>query len=382
MNALRVVVAGEGWHGSDCTGLARGFRELGHAVELIGWDRFFPAVDRSLAARGARRALSPLFRAQFNRRIRESVRRLRPDFLVVFKGTAVAPETLAEARRRGVWSCNFWPDVSTVGHWGVDQRIFGLFDHLFTTKSFGIADLEARLGLTNVSFLPPASDPLVHRPIASDRSLAGKPEVSFLGRRSPQKEGLLAALADAIGPERLAVWGDGWDLAESPALRRAVRGGPVYGDFYAMATGESRINLGLLSEKVPGASSGDLITARTFQIPASGGFLLHERTAELARYFEEGREVACFGDPDELVEKVQYYLDDEPERARIAEAGHRRCVRENRWSHRAAVIVEKFQSSRHAAVQKGRRPSAGGDSPGASPQAGRKARGTTPGRAP
>ena len=345
MNALRIVVTGESWHGSDCTGLARGFRELGHAVELVGWDRFFPAVGRSFAARGARRALSPLYRAQFNRRVSESVRRLRPDFLVVFKGTAVAPETLADARRRGVWSCNFWPDVSTVGHWGVDQRIFGLFDHLFTTKSFGIADLETRLGLTNVSFLPHASDPLVHRPIASDLPLAGKPEVSFLGRRTPHKEGLLAALADAIGPERLAVWGDGWDLAESTALQRAVRGGPVYGDFYAMTIGESRINLGLLQERMPGASSGDRITARTFHIPASGGFLLHERTEELARYFEEGREAACFGDPDELVEKVLYYLDNEPERARIAEAGYRRCVSENRWSHRAAVIVEKFQAA-------------------------------------
>lgn len=338
-------MAGEGWHGSDCTGLARGFRELGHAVELVGWDRFFPAVDRSFAARGARRALSRLYRAQFNRRIRESVRRLRPDLLVVFKGTAVAPETLAEARRRGVWSCNFWPDVSTVGHWGVDQRIFRVFDHIFTTKSFGIADLEARLGLTNVSFLPPASDPLVHRPIACDRSLAGKPEVSFLGRRSLRKESLLTTLAGAIGPERLAVWGDGWDLAASAPLRRAVRGGPIYGDFYAMAIGESRINLGLLSEKVPGASSGDLITARTFQIPASGGFLLHQRTDELAQYFKEGREVACFGDSAELVEKVLHYLDNEPERARIAEAGYRRCVRENRWSHRASVIVEKFQAS-------------------------------------
>lgn len=353
MNGFRIVVAGESWHGSSCTGLARGFREVGHAVELVGLDRFFPAVDRSFAARGARRALSPLYRSQFNRRIRDAVRRLRPDFLVVFKGTAVAPETLTDARRRGVWSCNFWPDVSTVGHWGVDQRIFGLFDHLFTTKSFGIADLETRLGLTNVSFLPHASDPLVHRPIASARSLAGKPEVSFLGRRSPGKESLLATLADAIGPERLAVWGDGWDLAESSALRRAVRGGPVYGDFYAMTIGESRINLGLLVERMPGASSGDLITSRTFHIPASGGFLLHERTEELAHYFEEGREVACFGDPAELVEKVMYYLDNEPERARIAEAGYRRCVRENRWSHRASVIVEKFHASARGTAPEG-----------------------------
>ena len=349
MSPLRIVMTGESWHGSDCTGLARGFREAGHAVELVGIDQYFPAVDRSIAARGARRAMSPFCQWQFNRRVRQSVRLRRPDFVLVFKGTAVAPATLADARRRGVWLCNFWPDVSTAGHWRVDRRIFRLFDHIFTTKSFGIADLEAQLGVTNASFLPHGFDPQVHRPIAaSPRQVvdAPVPPVSFVGRWSPHKEACLARVAEAIGPEKLTVRGDAWDGRGSAPLRRAVRGGAVYGDFYALAIAESRVNLGLLSEVVPGASSGDQITSRTFQIPASGGFLLHERTTELAAYFEEGREVACFGSPDELVDKVVYYLDNETERRRIAEAGHRRCLRENRWSQRARVIVDKFLADR------------------------------------
>ncbi len=314
-------------------------------MELVGWDRFFPAVDGSPAARAARRAMSPLYRSQFNRRVRESVRRLRPDFLVVFKGTGLAPATMAEAHRRGVWSCNFWPDGSLAGHWGLDRGIFPLFDHIFGAHSSNVVDIETRFGLANASYLPHASDPLIHRPLASVQTLTDAPDVSFLGRRTPHKERLLAALAEDIGPERLAVWGDEWERTESAALRRAVRGGPIYGDFYALAIGESRINLGLLSERRPGASAGDRITDRTFHLPASGGFMLHQRTEELARFFEEGREVACFDGPDELVEKVRHYLDNEAERVRIAEAGHERCVRENRWSHRAAVIVEKFRAS-------------------------------------
>ena len=346
VSALRIVMTGESWHGSDCTGLARGFREAGHAVELVGVDEFIPAVDRSLAARGVRRAMSPFCQWQFNRRVRQSVRLRRPDFVLVFKGTAVTMATLAAVRRRGVWLCNFWPDVSTAGHWRVDRRIFRLFDHVFTTKSFGIADLDAQLGVTNTSFLPHGFDPQVHRPIAPGPGGSETALVSFVGAWSPHKEACLAHLAAAVGSEKLTVWGGGWDRVRSAALRRAVRGTPVYGDFYALAIAESRINLGLLSEVVPGASSGDLITSRTFHIPASGGFLLHERTAELAAYFEEGREVACFGSPDELVKKVVHYLGNEPERRRIAEAGHRRCVRENRWSQRARVIADKFLADR------------------------------------
>ena len=341
MNGLRLVMTGVSWHGSSVTGLTRGFRELGHLVELIGIDQFFPATDGSRFARGVRRALSPFCRAQFNRRIREAVRGRRPDFVLVFKGAHVAPATLAEVRRRGVWLCNFWPDVSMVGHGGVDGRIFSYFDHLFTTKSFGMADIEARLGMTNTSFLPHGFDPQVHRPILR-RSDAPDAPVSFVGAWSPGKERFLAPLAEAIGPEKLAVRGDAWNRVRSVPLRRAVRGGSVFGDFYAEAIAASRINLGLLSEKVPGASSGDLVTTRTYEISACGGFLLHQRTAELADFFDEGREVACFGSSEELVEKVAYYLDHETERRQIALAGYQRCVRENPWSQRARVIVERF----------------------------------------
>lgn len=358
MNALRIVVVGPSWHGSDCTGLARGFREAGHVVELIGLDDYrpFPALRRSLVARVARRVTDPFSRSQFNRRLRHSVRLRRPDLVVVFKGPGVAPATLADARRRGVWLCNFWPDVSILGHRLVDPRIFRCFDHIFTTKSFGVVDIETLTGVTNTSFLPHGFDPQVHRPVVSApcRLDAAPPAaVSFLGRWTPHKEACLAPLADAIGPEKLAVWGDAWDRARAAGLRRCVRGGGIYGDFYALAISESRINLGLLQERMPGASSGDLITSRTFHIPASGGFLLHERTVELADYFEEGREVACFGSPDELVDKVRFYLDDEAARSRIARAGHRRCVRENRWSQRARVIVEKFLADRPRPVRAG-----------------------------
>ena len=58
-----------------------------------------------------------------------------------------------------------------------------------------------------------------------------------------------------------------------------------------------------------GASSGDLITARTFHIPACGGFMLHERTAEVREFFDEGRECAMFEGAAEMVAKVGYYLD-------------------------------------------------------------------------
>ena len=130
-------------------------------------------------------------------------------------------------------------------------------------------------------------------------------------------------------------------------LKSAVEGRHILGPEYAKAVVASKINLGLLSEIRRGASSGDLITARTFQIPGIGAFMLHERTAELAQYFVEDQECGCFGTPDELVARIRYFLAQATERELIAKAGRRRAV-ESGYSvdNRTLVILAKEREIR------------------------------------
>ena len=66
---------------------------------------------------------------------------------------------------------------------------------------------------------------------------------------------------------------------------------------------------------------------RTFQIPALGAFMLHERNDVVTALFEEGVEAEFFGSEDELLAKCRHYLGNPQERQRIAEAGRRRCER-------------------------------------------------------
>ena len=116
-----------------------------------------------------------------------------------------------------------------------------------------------------------------------------------------------------------------WEKA-GPRLARFAPSREVLGAEYAKAIRLSKINLGILSEVRKGESSGDIITARTFHIPACGGFMLHERNEEVARYFEEDRECAMFAGAEEMVARIGYYLDHSAEREQIMEAGHIRCL--------------------------------------------------------
>ena len=65
---------------------------------------------------------------------------------------------------------------------------------------------------------------------------------------------------------------------------------------------------------------------KSFEIAACGGFLLAERTQGHMDRFVEDEEAVFFTGYDELVQKIRRYLDDEPARARIAAAGHKRCI--------------------------------------------------------
>jgi spore maturation protein CgeB len=214
---------------------------------------------------------------------------------------------------------------------------------VFTTKSFGIGDMERQLGVHDASLMPHGFDPETHRPmrLAPDDKERYACDVSFIGTWSPKKEAMLALLRERLPEVRLRIWGSQWEKARAD-LGDTVQRREVLGAEYAKAIAASRINLAILSERRPGASSGDLITSRTFHIPASGGFMLHERTHEVQRYFREGVECAMFVDASEMTEKVRYYLAHEEERRRVAEAGFQRSIGSNySIDHRAAEVIVK-----------------------------------------
>lgn len=76
------------------------------------------------------------------------------------------------------------------------------------------------------------------------------------------------------------------------------------------------------------------IKGRLFEIPCCGGFELTGYTPALESLYEIGKEIECFHNFKELVQKIKYYLSHDKERKAIAQAGYKRTIRDHTWEQR------------------------------------------------
>lgn len=325
----RILCIGEAWFGSDARAAFSALRRLGHSVQVFDESSYFPVQWQSIVSKGIRKVFRPLFVRELAHAVYRSIARYRPHLLFVFKGNWVHPEIIRHCRQQGIATVNYYPDVSFLSHGPYIPRALPLYDHVFNTKSYGLQDMRSNLAVKHVSFLEPGYDPELHRPmtLTKEDETAYRCDVAFIGTWSSKKEAILASLCQNLPAIKVKIWGSQWQKSRDPNLRKAIRGYEVTGDEYTKAICGSSVCLGLLSEVGKGASSGDLITARTFQIPACGAFMLHERNSEVLIYFDEGRDAEFFSSPEELVEKVTYYLTHQEQRQGKADNGLQRSLR-------------------------------------------------------
>ena len=319
-------------------------------MRIVPVEGFMPTEWKGSSLVALRRLLEPRLVRMYNQALEAAARALQPHLFFVFKGRYVTARTIKAIQALGATAVNVYPDVSFLAHGEYLPRALPAYDWIFQTKTFGVADLDRLLGVRRTSFLPHGYDPEVHHPIvldAHDRSVYAC-DVSFVGTWSPKKQLWLEKVSQLLPAASLRIWGDQWESARA-TLGANVQGRAIFGLEYSKALVASRVNLGILSEARKGASSGDRITSRTFHIPATGAFMLHERTRELLQYFREGTDCGCFSTPDELVEQIKYFLAGDEERESIAAAGRKRVVEDGHSVDcRAAAVLTKVWDLRTA----------------------------------
>jgi len=325
--------------------------ELGFPVESVDPERFVGGSSPLISALAYRTLLTPGVFA-FNREILERAARFRPDVLWLEKATYVFPRTFRRLRRDPgllfvYHNTDDWRlSVSWVhrAHWRFLRRTLREYDLHITSNLWNVEEFR-QAGFPRVVHMELAANPAVRDPgeipESERRALGGA--VGFIGHWEPVTERRLLHLVRHGVPVK--IYGGAWDDAQAAGeLSEAIQHRFVMGDEYARAIVSFDINIGIVSKW-----NRNHTASRTFQIPALGAFLLHERNEVVTRYFEEGVEAEFFESDDELLEKCRHYLAHPEERRRIAAAGRRRCIESGYFElDRVREILPALEEALHA----------------------------------
>ena len=288
---------------------------LGH--ELTCFD--FETLTRELGREG------------MNRRLREVAAATRADLMFTcltggqFDFATIRAITDAGGTTTFNWFCD--------DHFRFDKfsRHWAPAFHWVSTTAECALPWYRQAGLVNVLKTQWGANPGLYRRLG----LPLKYDVSFVGRVYRRRP----AIIERLRREGLNVLvrGSGWPEG------RATQ------DEMIQIFNQSRINLNfadppkhmhwlkrLLGRRQPPKQ----IKGRNFEIPACGGFLLTDHADNLENYFTPGQELALFASEDDLVAQIRHYLASEAERARLAEAGFQRTLREHTYAQRFNQLFE------------------------------------------
>ncbi len=320
------------------------FRGLGH--EVVEHDyRGFALPGRLREACGV---LDRWDRRRLNRGLLEVARRFKSDLFLTTFGGSIEPATVEAIRREtGAAAANWFADFP--GAPGVLER--GLWvGHAYNRLFFQSTDLmgiHAAWGHRRVSWLPPACDPDIHRPVVlapEERRRYGC-AVAFVGSRYPERERLFETIADLD----VGIWGPGWDALRpgSPLVSR-IRGGGTKPEDWTKIYAAASVVVHFAGSGGQPVLPDTMKQAgpRVFEILACGAFGLMDRKPDTAALFLDGEHLAFFDGESDFRSKVLEWLGRPTDRARIAAAGRAEALAKHTYRHRVSEMLRILAEDR------------------------------------
>jgi hypothetical protein len=351
MTGLEILFVAELVPGSRSWQRVAAFERLGHRVTTLSLVPADASYERKpgLVERVRHRLRLPADQVGANRQIIELAETHPFDVAWFERATTVTGATLQRLKDirpdcRRIWYAE--DDMMNPAH--QSRQVAGAIPHYdlwSTTKSFNARPQEIpALGARNLLFVNNAYDRDAHGPIDMDDAArkAFGADISFVGTFERPRAETLRRLADA--GLHVRVWGNGWERMEAPPPGLDIAFRPVYGDDYRRVVTASAINLCFLRK-----GNRDLQTCRSFEIPAIGGFMLHETSPEMEAILAPDREACYFANDAELPEICRSLIADDERRIKIAAAGHARLTNgANEHADRLRQILEAARAGNPA----------------------------------
>jgi spore maturation protein CgeB len=340
MTLRRILIPGELSEGASAVGLAEGLRLAGHEVTLVNIRDFFPWTPNR-AVRALRRLRTAYDLHRYRQEIMMTATKTRAEILLTLKGSYLNPKFMNGVQAAGIKTVMLYPDLH-FRHNDFQPDWIGHYDLFATTKSFHLPYLDTVLPKNQIAYLPHGYSPAVHTPHAVPASDADfEWDVCYAGNHSQEKQDWVGGLLSRVPDAKTLIIGAGWDGFAHPS---ATIAGRVIGRNYAEAIARSRINIAVHWGTDPVTGWGDLVSTRSFEIPACGGFMLHIDNDEVRSLYTTGTECDVFDTADALAAKVRHYLLHPDQRMAIAAAGRARAIPAYSYHARAQELMSLIET--------------------------------------
>ena len=274
-----------------------------------------------------------------------AIERERADALIVDNAFPYHPEFLARLPVYRVLRTTDGPMTA----YDRDFAYVHAYDHvLFHSPAYSrdmtMAEKLRYVGARNADFWPLALFDAAFDSSKTDETILGGErdiDVVFVGAHYPNKMPLLSRVKKAFGKRAvfrgLASWK--WNLYYNAKFGAPGWIRPIPWEEYVPLYQRSKIGINVHNR-------GDYTVGsyRLFELPGNGVMQISDGGEHLAAFYDVGNEIVGFGNADDLIDKLRYYLSNDAERRRIALNGYRRVMSDHRLGHRmqqAGELIER-----------------------------------------
>lgn len=275
---------------------------------------------------------------KMQQKLLDEVKTAKPDIIIYMPYTdQFSTEFMTSLKQYSKTFCFFLDDT-----WRIDyvNKWAPCFDAFSTTNPCGEL-LYAKRGLPHAVFLPNG----VNEKLFNNRKLKRDIDVSFIGSWHPYRHWLINQLRKA--GITVEAYGNRWPngIIDTDKMIEIFNRSKISLNISNSITWDARYMLsyprGLLNA-VRSTKVGDQLKGRHFEIPACGAMQMSFYTNGLGLIFDIDKEIMVFNERDDLIQLLQYYLQADSEREKIAAAGYQRILREHTYADRFKSIFTRF----------------------------------------
>ncbi|OIJ10405.1 hypothetical protein BKP37_17855 [Anaerobacillus alkalilacustris] len=272
------------------------------------------------------------------------VKKHQPDLILVLLGRYLSKEKVKSFTNLGVTTALWTGDDPYIID--IMSETARAFDYVFTNELNCVPYYQS-IGCRNVSYLPLGVYEKVFEPKSGSIPKLYQSDICFVGNAFSSRIELFDEIVPYLSNKNTKIVGNFWRKMKNYSLiKGSVRhtwispieaatyynGAKIVLNIHRSAD-DKKFNLN--ESNIEAAS----INPRTFEIAACQAFQLTDIRKDLTNFYIPEKEIEIFSTPNELIEKINYYLEHDQERKEIARNGYTKTYMKHRYHVRLIQLL-------------------------------------------